>query len=179
MSVVNVQQYNVARWAQDRQKELERASAAAATITVDPESAVAPSLTDLARKAASAAEGLLSGRQGGARVYLLEGYTLVSIEANGTEFVKHGDGRTGIIGHVLQNLEWVKVSDTSEDQSFDPEVDCNKGGPGCLICPPLEVEGCGCIGAITVLRDVGDEFSSLEIELLKQPARVQVGKGKR
>jgi len=46
-------------------------------------------------------------------------------------------------------------------------VDCNKGGHGCLICHPLEVEGCGCIGAIEVLREAKEEYTPLEMKLLK------------
>ena len=95
-----------------------------------------------------AGEGLLGGRH--ARVYLFEGNSLVSIERGGTEFVKHGDTRCGVVGRCLRDVDCYWVANTLEDPIYDASVDCNKGGHGCLICHPLEVEGCGCIGAIEV-----------------------------
>jgi len=98
----------------------------------------------------------------------LEGQNLVSIKPGETEFKKHGDTRAGIIGHVLQQLEHYWCPSTLEDDLFDPKIDCCKGSSSnALICHPLEVEGCGCIGAIQVIRDNNDNFTPLEIKLLK------------
>jgi len=165
VNVVNVQQYNIAQSAQDQQQELERASLAAASIALDTESSAAQ-LPTFAAMAAQAAEGLLTGRT--AQVYMLEGQNLVSIKPGETEFKKHGDTRAGIIGHVLQQLEHYWCPSTLEDDLFDPKIDCCKGSSSnALICHPLEVEGCGCIGAIQVIRDNNDNFTPLEIKLLK------------
>lgn len=66
--------------------------------------------------AAQAAESLLAANY--ARVYLLEGHTLVSIDKDATEFSKHGDTRSGIVGRVLQSLEFHMVKDTGAFSSF-------------------------------------------------------------